>query len=1557
MVLAAALPACGSDPEGGGGNTGPKPDAGAGTWAGECIRVAELMTPNRVCGRDDDCPCGMACALGRCESRCTENAQCAQGTVCDSFGRCASPDRANKPVGPGDTTVTPAPAPNRNAADGGQPADAGAGEIGQKSQALGVDGGAAPAVPLEGGVVALSRSALDLLSAESVGSFELVATGSDVEQVRIQADPGVQLDCSASGVFVSECYVSPLRVAAVPTTIRLRAEGAFPTADERVQVSVFAGGVKYEVGVTKRGGPRNADIPREGEYEGTAWLVGAGLRARTVEDTLPDEVARLRLTVRAKVHPQNNGRYTVSFEESRRAVFPAGAVGTLSVTSGSSLWQLNVPSRQYLGEDVDAPSNALLDVHAAETMTDATFSNGVLQGDVVTSFEGVTTAQYAPFVRWRLSMSRVGALADGAAVPAVTTRAVADVAARANAAFAEESGLNSLAGFAALTVPAQENQRAMAAWCTPVGSSVIALTSTTDQRGDLNCAGGSSQRAFATTLGTLVDRGDYLDDCLRAFDPTNTELGDAAPCTNRARAFSTMALALGPDRARALGTRTEPNPALSRLGSRALQLWLGAQSIAGSDPTRLAVLGPILPGGTDMEKLRFYAQYDNVFAALKASVSAWDLVLHPRIGTGLAAMPPQALENPDYRPDFAPGSYGSGEQKVGVPVNMLAALTSQLSGVTGLVDALANQRIDTSAANRYAVEVANFMPRSIVVFAMAQGLRDAARSNGNQPWENSWIAVRAKYGAALATLSSNLRSLESQENPLGISEGDLPLYRLGEQTGANSRFSAVSDSLLGREDSLDPAIAPVLVDRAREAETMARESISRVLARDYESELQTAATDRNLLQIKRYYGEQITSLCPFHLEVLTVLDQPELVDMDTCHIKPECLARAPQVAGSDTDNAHTICRFAKARRVLGDAMTTGSGSVDAAIDALEPQFVATAALPLIPQSLRDGLVALRGTNQAELRLPATISPELKAGLQDCDGAKDRSLATRPTASPASCATTDECPASMVCDRGSSTCTLPQDFDASCFQGAMGGHMLGLSAAATDLEIARAEFNEYADAYANAMDSCNIMATANATAAGYYDDFNQTMKRLEGAKAAADIAEKALGVTREILSTTKSDFADLACKPLAIAAGVGEVVAFTVSASLGAEMENLERSHTAMLDKLDRQTDHSICLNEAKSHLIGQKAAALRITRQEQEVQSALLDIYTTRGDLGAAVADGLASLEFERARAVLPSNADYWLDSNIDLFQQRLRRARRALYLAILGVEYEFQQTSAERANVLAAQSSADLEAILGRVRDGVRRGAPSGGGNPTELRSVISMRDNVLRLADHSNLGPGWHNLTDVQRFQVLLVSPQYATYANGEYLGQEIPFSLAPGGTSLTEASSIPLFSGLSCAERLWSVNAVVAGQNLMQGTDTSLTTLQVRKRNTFQSQWCSGSQRTTAQVSSTRPGVNLFIDPLSASSWTEDGALAALTSVSQTNAFSFATVQARLNVARADMESDEYTNGGSNALAGRGAFGEYTLFIPRTSLSVNGGAGLALQNVEDILIRLDYVAAERQ
>ena len=70
----------------------------------------------------------------------------------------------------------------------------------------------------------------------------------------------------------------------------------------------------------------------------------------------------------------------------------------------------------------------------------------------------------------------------------------------------------------------------------------------------------------------------------------------------------------------------------------------------------------------------------------------------------------------------------------------------------------------------------------------------------------------------------------------------------------------------------------------------------------------------------------------------------------------------------------------------------------------------------------------------------------------------------------------------------------------------------------------------------------------------------------------------------------------------------------------------------------------------------------------------------------------------------------------------------------------------------------------------------------------------------------------------------------------------------------------------------------------------------------------------------------------------------------------MQPYLNVSRAEFEKEDYSQGATTELAGRGLYGDYALFIPAGALSVDGSEGLRLDKIEDILLRLDYVSVAK-
>jgi hypothetical protein len=75
-----------------------------------------------------------------------------------------------------------------------------------------------------------------------------------------------------------------------------------------------------------------------------------------------------------------------------------------------------------------------------------------------------------------------------------------------------------------------------------------------------------------------------------------------------------------------------------------------------------------------------------------------------------------------------------------------------------------------------------------------------------------------------------------------------------------------------------------------------------------------------------------------------------------------------------------------------------------------------------------------------------------------------------------------------------------------------------------------------------------------------------------------------------------------------------------------------------------------------------------------------------------------------------------------------------------------------------------------------------------------------------------------------------------------------------------------------------------------------------------------------------------------------------------FSRARVQAFFGVDRAALEDTRYANGETSELAARGLYGDYALFIPASLIARDGGDGLVLENIDDILLRLDYLSVTK-
>jgi hypothetical protein len=515
----------------------------------------------------------------------------------------------------------------------------------------------------------------------------------------------------------------------------------------------------------------------------------------------------------------------------------------------------------------------------------------------------------------------------------------------------------------------------------------------------------------------------------------------------------------------------------------------------------------------------------------------------------------------------------------------------------------------------------------------------------------------------------------------------------------------------------------------------------------------------------------------------------------------------------------------------------------------------------------------------------------------------------------------------------------------------------IQAAADDIEICRSDLADQMQEYDIDMQSCIIQQVGSELLEATQAAHDSTMHDLRAGKLAADlIATTAtavkdccamLDVIKDAL-TFGARFA-VGCTAVGIAAA-----ATGTSQGLAYAMEEAQAKHDSLMASIEHEIEDAKCFNDAEVSMVDADTVALRIGRATTDLYAAQTRFNSLKAAVRADWDDGRAALAAARGRYVAPLAHDLWIDEAISTFLRDLRLSRRILYLAVRAVEYETQQSLDLAGDVLTARTPAELQAVLDTLwtTSSTRN---VGGARPSDLKVVLSMRDELLQLADQSDLPEAEQQLSDVERFRLMLRSPRYAVYDDaGTYLGQQVPFTLAPLGVlGLADPQGIPILAATDCAERLWSVNAsILGGEALYEGaTPPTFTRIDLLKRNTFYSQWCGSSAETQFQVGAVRPSRNLFRDPVAGGDYGEG-----FGPENEQKIYSRARIEAYFNVERADFEADDYANGDTAELAARGLYGDYALFIPAGVLSIDGSDGLVLNQVDDILLRLDYVSVAR-
>lgn len=1497
--------------------------------------VDETLLAQRVdCVDDDDCPCGSYCGSGICEYDCRAEGDCTSGESCDRFGRCVGTERAI-----GSVLTSP------------------------------------------GAEMRVDQTPVRLEPGHPQGVIAITATGTMSGPLRAVATGDITLRCPEGSVRVSptECVFASVSPDA-PTTVGV--EATTPTMETVGVVTITGGGTSTTIPVSVGPSAAPVAVPLEGVWEGTAYLVSAGSVARTSVATAPPSLTTVGFPVSASIFTETAGRRAIVLADQDGIVFPdASTVGEM-LRASDGAYRIQHAMRPFV---TGTGSDAAMLVASAET-SEVEVNAGYLAMTLRTSYAGATTTTFTPVVDWRITLRRTGDLPTGATAPTPPTPALpADIAVRAGDEVALETlGNMQLGALVTVTDPARRTQRAM---CSGTAGRVLGRTiDAASWSGDVRCVDDTPAlnvapgpaRIFGTYGSTTFDINSAIPNCVNDLAQMSAVNAGRTPsalrgCIDAPRLAVALSAGLSVDRDRALSLASTPDPVASALGHRLVQQWVEMLAFVATQSVQIDRLNDIVGGGST----RAYSQN----AMLADTLAGWDLLLHPRYAAGLAAMPGPVLAQADYRrrllspavTDIPPVGYH--DQGVGLSVAMISALARSLDANTALLDRARYVTADLAELERLNMALSR---RSLVLYAIASFLHDqaAASAGAALPWEPQFQSASSAFGAAFGHLRAGLELARLGGNPLGIDDAlDLPLYRVGDEVTPLERFSAITDYLVGTGGSGDSSPVGMSIVAAETALAQARASYSGSLERDFQEETGESLSQRRIAAVALGYGGDLQSLCGDpELDLDAVVSGEEDVDPETCWIRPDCIRTGDEelTTLSPGQVARSLC-WARTLAVaapsalgsLADIARSIPTAVDALIDgsttvrghSIEPSAIAI--------TMADGSIVRVARDVFSPPAPDPYQPGTPLSADDqsridalCSTVANASEAVRPGAPPSSCALHGECPSGYLCTSGACMPDVGTDEEPACYRGYVGELVVALRGNVTDVEIARSEYSDIMRTYDLHMQQCTALISSNDMREAAIRSHNETMHNLASAKLAMDVAAHAAEALRDCSSAPTEDilFGDGIVTCVAATA----VAAFnSVSDGLQFAMDEADRAHEATLDMIESQLSERTCLLEAEADLVGLHTQELQVRRSVEDVGAALVGIENSKNAIRATLSSGRAEYQREQDDAVPPIEFDYWLNESTTRYDAAFRRARRAMYLGVLALEYEYQLSTMERTAVLSARTVADLRDSLTRLRNLAATGT-IGGAAPSPLLAVVSLRDELLSLADRSDGPEGYQNLTDIERFRLLLASRRFATYdEDGRYTGQEIPFRIAPAALGGNEAGTIAILGAQDCAERIWSMNSSILGEAVLRGSDTTRTRITVRKRNSFFSQLCSGAtEERPFQYAATRPSVDLFLDPLT------DYAPTGITPVGTSfaalhdaDAYANARLQPVVGVTQAQLEDDTYFNGSSRELAGRGLYGDYILSIPAESLTVTGGTGLDLTRVDDILLRFDYVSVTRR
>lgn len=975
----------------------------------------------------------------------------------------------------------------------------------------------------------------------------------------------------------------------------------------------------------------------------------------------------------------------------------------------------------------------------------------------------------------------------------------------------------------------------------------------------------------------------------------------------------------------------------------------------------------------------------------------WDSVLHPRVLMGLVDLALDVHENPDYRPQITNQDplveYGVASDIHTTPVAL--AFVSDIVDQTAVWNALANDlflgRLSSDSGVRARESLSAGVRRSFWLYVFAAYIHRITEDNRNGAgvapedrrefiWEEDFQLNSREAVFALGEIVERMGTTYGERPELS-----LPWNRIGDQSGAGARFRAMSEVILGAGAEL----GGVLGFEFSEASRLRDLAFSAYGL--YRLETLTFLRINNTVDDRQDYvanrlGSSLAALCGYSETDEDPRSGYEIFDRSfdsrSCFVDPACLAPLDDGA-ADRDSQdpgiafQRLCRVAHlSKTVLNPASIApwirdlpSYAPTDASVTDLEDYLLAgTLTYDAVSDFFR-----FQGASMSSPQ-PFTVPQLEDQQLQLLRNGEAPSLFSRAelyceSAFRRFAETLDDDPA--VCQNAQSsegtqtslptfanglgdsagTCNIDlkssvraTDARPECYRGEIGVAFKRFLAERANLDVSQAELAKKLDQYAVSAEECAIRARTRDSVAGQYDNYlasvksaRETLRRLtiarSAVKAAADIAIATTGLLKQNV-TGKAGYGMevLGTTTVNVAEGVAAVKEI--------EIDNVKDDFEADKKILAADTEVALCFNALNKVVAGLEPAYAAIRTAATSVEVAAIELDRLFRKAEQKYIEGRAWRANIQKRRIASIPQTYSFQDYFAGLDRIIERTQSALLFAKRAVEFELQQSVVGDEEILGTFDVSALREIAYRLKDVVRGGRVAGG-NPSEGRIVLSLRDDILRIPRTGEAPTGFHDLSESVLLREGLLAQQFATYdGDGVYVGQSVPFALSPfvvGDRDL----GIDVTAGLLCAERVWSVGAVLVGRDSVGLDQSRLVPLFLRKRNAFYSQTCTADPAPMEGFIGFESGIFAFgSDAESApdrftSAWLN-------TTIRRTDT---------VGAVRAALEKRELFVNLTQELAGLGLYGDYQLFVPAEAFSADG---VDLDEVEDVLFVFDIVAA---